>query len=171
VDREIRKLRNHGSGKRSCHSMGYNSRLDDPQAGVLSAKLKHLDEWNALRRKWAARYSAGLRDAANIHLPYEAPGNCHIYHLYVIETKKPEHRESLLGFLTAHGIDAKCHYPIAIHQQEGYPWGKPARIAGPLPNSERNAACCVSLPMFPELTAEEVDCVVEKVLEWDRAAR
>ena len=169
VDREIRKLRNHGSNKRSCHSMGYNSRLDDLQAGVLSVKLKHLDEWNALRRKWAARYSAGLRDAAHIHLPYEAPGNYHIYHLYVIETKKPEHRDSLLDFLTANGIDAKCHYPIAIHQQEGYPWGKPARIAGPIPNSERNAACCISLPMFPELTAAEVDYVVEKVLEWDQA--
>jgi dTDP-4-amino-4,6-dideoxygalactose transaminase len=171
VDREIRKLRNHGSGKRSCHSPGYNSRLDDLQAGVLSAKLQHLDEWNALRRKWAARYSAGLRDAANIQLPYEAPGNYHIYHLYVIETKKPEHRDALLDFLTAHGIDAKCHYPIAIHQQEGYPWGKPARIAGPLPNSERNAACCVSLPIFPELTAGEADYVIETVLEWDRAAK
>jgi len=170
VDREIRKLRNHGSDKRSCHSMGYNSRLDDLQAGVLSDKLKHLDEWNALRRKWAARYSTGLRDAANIDLPYEAPGNYHIYHLYVIETKKPEHRDSLLDFLTAHGIDAKCHYPIAIHQQEGFPWGKPARIAGPIPNSERNAACCISLPMFPELTAGEADYVIEKVLEWDRAA-
>jgi dTDP-4-amino-4,6-dideoxygalactose transaminase len=171
VDRLIRKLRNHGSGKRSCHSMGYNSRLDDLQAGVLSAKLKHIDEWNALRRKWAARYSAGLHDAANIHLPYEAPGNYHVYHLYVIETKKPEHRDSLLGFLTAHGIDAKCHYPIAIHQQEGYPWGKPSRIAGPIPNSERNAACCISLPIYPELTAEEADYVVARVLEWDRAAK
>jgi len=170
VDRRIRKLRNHGSDQRSRHSMGYNSRLDDLQAGVLSAKLPHIDEWNALRRKWAARYSAGLCDATNIHLPYEAPGNYHIYHLYVIETKRPEHRNSLLGFLTANGIDAKCHYPIAIHQQEGYPWGKPARIAGPIPNSERNAACCISLPIFPELTAEEADYVIGKVLEWDRAA-
>jgi dTDP-4-amino-4,6-dideoxygalactose transaminase len=170
VDRRIRKLRNHGSDQRSRHSMGYNSRLDDLQAGVLSAKLPHIDEWNALRRKWAARYSAGLCGATHIHLPYEAPGNYHIYHLYVIETKRPEHRDSLLGLLTANGIDAKCHYPIAIHQQEGYPWGKPARIAGPIHNSERNAACCISLPIFPELTAEEADYVIGKVLEWDRAA-
>ena len=171
VDRLIRKLRNHGSDKRSCHSMGYNSRLDDLQAGVLSAKLQHLHEWNALRRKWAARYSAGLHGAANIQLPYETPGNYHVYHLYVIEARKPGRRDSLLDFLTAQGIDAKCHYPIAIHQQEGYPWGKPARIAGPIPNSERNAACCVSLPMFPELTPDEVDYVVGKVLEWDRAVK
>ncbi len=165
----IRKLRNHGSLKRSYHSMGYNSRLDDIHAGVLSAKLKYIDEWNDLRRKWAARYSEGLKDAANITLPYEKPGYRHVYHLYVIETKRPEHRDPLLKHLNDSGIDAKCHYPIAIHQQEGFPWGKGARIVGPLTNSERNAACCISLPMYPELTEEEVDYVIEKVLEWDRS--
>jgi dTDP-4-amino-4,6-dideoxygalactose transaminase len=170
VDRAIRKLRNHGSDKRSCHSMGTNSRLDDIHAGVVSAKLRHIDDWNALRRKWAARYSAGLRDAGSFALPYETPGYYHVYHLYVIETKKAEQRDPLLNFLIENGIDAKCHYPIAIHQQEGYPWGKDARIAGEIPNSERNAACCISLPMFPELTEQEVDYAIGKVLEWDRNA-
>jgi dTDP-4-amino-4,6-dideoxygalactose transaminase len=170
VDRAIRKLRNHGSDKRSCHSMGCNSRLDDLHAGVLSVKLKHIDEWNALRRKWAARYSSCLRGAHNITLPYETPGSYHIYHLYVIETKQPEHRDPLLNHLNENGIDAKCHYPIAIHRQEGYPWGKQARIAGAISNSERNAACCISLPMFPELTDQEVDYVIGKVLDWDRKA-
>ena len=168
INRIARKLRNHGSDKRSCHSMGYNSRLDDLHAGILSAKLKHIDEWNDLRRKWAARYSAGLAGARNLTLPYEVPGYRHVFHLYVIETHKPGERDPLLKFLTQSGIDAKCHYPIAIHQQEGYPWGKSARVAGPIPNSERNAACCISLPMFPELTADEVDYVVGKVLEWDK---
>jgi dTDP-4-amino-4,6-dideoxygalactose transaminase len=74
----------------------------------------------------------------------------------------------LLKFLNDSGIDAKCHYPIAIHQQAGYPWGKQARIVGSIANSEYNAAACVSLPMFPELTTAEVDCVIEKVMEWDR---
>jgi dTDP-4-amino-4,6-dideoxygalactose transaminase len=170
VDRIVRKLRNHGSDKRSCHSMGFNSRLDDIHAGVLGAKLKHIDEWNDLRRKWSARYSACLKDAQNLTLPYETPGYRHVFHLYVIETKDTAHRDSLLDFLNRNGIDAKCHYPIAIHQQEGYPWGKQARIAGPIPNSERNAACCISLPMFPELTQPEVDYVIEKTLEWDRTA-
>jgi dTDP-4-amino-4,6-dideoxygalactose transaminase len=168
VDRIVRKLRNHGSDKRSCHSYGFNSRLDDIHAGVLSAKLKHIDEWNGLRRKWSARYSACLKDASNITLPYEVPGYRHIFHLYVVETKKPEHRDALLNFLNQNGIDAKCHYPIAIHQQEGYPWGKQARIVGPISNAERNSACCVSLPMFPELTQEEADYVIAKTLEWDR---
>jgi dTDP-4-amino-4,6-dideoxygalactose transaminase len=170
VDRVIRKLRNHGSDKRSCHSMGYNTRLDDLHAGILSAKLKHIDEWSDLRRQWSARYTACLKEASHITLPCESPGYRHVFHLYVIETRKAEHRDPLLDFLSAQGIDAKCHYPIAIHQQEGYPWGKQARIAGPIPNSERNAACCISLPMFPELTAEEVDYVIAKVLEWDRTA-
>ncbi len=168
INRIVRKLRNHGSEKRSCHSMGYNSRLDDLHAGILSAKLKHIDKWNDLRRRWAARYTAGLAGAASITLPYEVPGYRHVFHLYVIETKKAEHRDPLLRLLNGSGIDAKCHYPIAIHQQEGYPWGKQGRIAGPIPNSERNAACCISLPMYPELTDEEVDYVVAEVLEWDK---
>jgi dTDP-4-amino-4,6-dideoxygalactose transaminase len=170
IDRTIRRLRNHGSDKRSVHSMGYNSRLDDLHAGVLSAKLKHIDEWNDVRRKWAVRYTKSLKEAANITLPTERAGYRHVYHLYVIETKEPKHRDDLLSFLNKNGVDAKCHYPIAIHQQEGYPWGKSARIAGPIPNSERNAACCISLPMFPELTEAEVDYVSEKVLEWDHSA-
>jgi dTDP-4-amino-4,6-dideoxygalactose transaminase len=171
VDRIARKLRNHGSEKRSCHSMGYNSRLDDLHAGILSAKLKHIAEWSEQRRKWAARFSQGLAGVENITLPYETPGYYHVYHLYVIETKQAMHRDALLKFLNDAGIDAKCHYPIAIHQQEGYPWGHEARIVGPIPNSERNAACCVSLPMFPELTKEEVDYTIEKVLAWDRSVR
>ncbi|HET7207089.1 MAG TPA: DegT/DnrJ/EryC1/StrS family aminotransferase [Terriglobales bacterium] len=171
IDRLVRKLRNHGSEKRSCHSMGTNSRLDDLHAGVLSAKLKHIEEWTELRRKWAARYTQGLSRARNITLPYETPGYRHVYHLYVIETKQAKHRDRLLQFLNDEGIDAKCHYPIAIHQQERYPWGQSARIAGPIPNSERNAACCISLPMFPELTEAEIDYTVEKVLEWDRSAQ
>ena len=167
VDRIVRKLRNHGSDKRSCHSYGFNSRLDDLHAGVLSAKLKHIEDWSEMRRQWAARYTAGLKGARHFTLPYATPGYKHVYHLYVIETAKPEWRKPMMDFLVANGIDAKCHYDIAIHQQAGYPWGKPARIAGPVPNSERNAASCISLPMFPELTAEEVDYVIAKCLEWD----
>jgi dTDP-4-amino-4,6-dideoxygalactose transaminase len=169
VDRVVRKLRNHGSDRRNVHSYGFNSRLDDLHAGVLSAKLRHIDAWNDLRRKWASRYSAGLRGCGNVDLPVELPGYRHVYHLYVVETKRPEHRDGLVEFLNAAGIDAKTHYSIAIHQQEGFPWGKGARIAGRLTNAEANAACCISLPMFPELTEAEVDYVIAKVKEWDAA--
>jgi dTDP-4-amino-4,6-dideoxygalactose transaminase len=167
LDDRIRKLRNHGSNQRNVHSFGFNSRLDDLHAGVLSAKLKHIDEWNDRRRHWAARYTAGLKDCRTIDLPVELPGYRHVYHLYVIETKKPEWRDLLLKHLNDSGIDAKTHYSIAIHKQAGFPWGKGARIVGPLTNAEANAACCISLPMYPELTEQEVDYVIEKVREWD----
>ena len=170
IDATVRKLRNHGSTKRNVHSFGFNSRLDDLHAGVLSAKLKHIHAWNDERIQWAARYTAGLRDAANIDLPYVRRGYRHVFHLYVIETKNPSRRDPLLEFLVQNGIDAKTHYSIPIHKQDGYPWGKGARIAGSVGNAERNAASCISLPMYPELTAAEVDYVVAKVLEWDRAA-
>jgi dTDP-4-amino-4,6-dideoxygalactose transaminase len=169
IDRLVRKFRNHGSDKRSVHSFGFNSRLDDLHAGILSAKLKHIHAWNDQRRQWAARYTAGLKGVRTFDLPYEAPGYRHVFHLYVLETKRPEDRDPCIKFLAEQGIDAKCHYPIAIHQQEGYPWGKGARIVGAIPNSEANAACCISLPMFPELQAEEVEHVIAKVLEWDKA--
>ncbi|MDH7569401.1 MAG: DegT/DnrJ/EryC1/StrS family aminotransferase [Armatimonadota bacterium] len=164
IDARIRILRNHGSPARSRHSMGYNSRLDDLHAGILSVKLKKITEWTDRRREIAALYSKGLADT-NLKLPYELPGYRHAYHLYVVETRNGK-RDALLKHLNDAGIDAKCHYPIAIHQQEGYPWGKQARIVGSLKNSEWNAANCVSLPMYPELTQEEIDYVIEKTREW-----
>lgn len=167
VDAAVRRLRNHGSTARNVHSYGFNSRLDDLHAAVLSAKLKHIDSWNDLRRKWAARYTAGLKSCKNFTLPVELPGYRHVFHLYVIETKKVEWRDELVNFLVKEGIDAKTHYSIAIHKQAGYPWGKDARIAGSVANAEQNAATCVSLPMFPELQEDEVDYVISKVKEWD----
>jgi dTDP-4-amino-4,6-dideoxygalactose transaminase len=170
IDATVRRLRNHGSTQRNVHSYGFNSRLDDLHAGVLSAKLKHIDEYNDARRKWAARYTAGLKDCKAIDLPVELPGYRHVFHLYVVETKRPEAREQLLDYLVKNGIDAKTHYSIAIHQQPGYPWGKGARLAGSVPHAERNAASCISLPMFPELTAEEVDYVIATTRAWDKQA-
>ncbi|MBI4664266.1 MAG: DegT/DnrJ/EryC1/StrS family aminotransferase [Verrucomicrobia bacterium] len=169
IDERIRKFRNHGSNARNVHSFGFNSRLDDLHAGILSAKLKCIDSWNDLRRKWADRFTAGLKDCRHIDLPVELPGYRHVFHLYVVETKQPAQRDPLLKFLNDAGIDAKTHYSIAIHQQAGYPWGKGARAAGSLTNAERNSASCISLPMYPELTEEEADYVIAKVKEWDRA--
>ncbi|MCL5096217.1 MAG: DegT/DnrJ/EryC1/StrS family aminotransferase [Candidatus Omnitrophica bacterium] len=167
IDAQVRKLRNHGSSQRNVHSYGFNSRLDDLHAGILSAKLKRIDAWNDLRRQWAARYTAGLKPCKTIDLPVQMPGYRHVFHLYVIETKKPEWRNGLLEHLVKAGVDAKTHYSIAIHKQAGYPWGKGARVVGSLANAEANAACCISLPMYPELTAEEVDYVVAQVKAWD----
>jgi dTDP-4-amino-4,6-dideoxygalactose transaminase len=164
VAEHVRRLRNHGSLKRSHHSMGYNSRLDDLQAAVLSVKLKQLDGWNDQRRAFAAQYDEGLKNTS-LKLPYAIPGYRHIYHLYVVETEK---RDNLQEYLNARGITALTHYPIAIHQQEGYPWGKCARIAGSLKHAEASAARVLSLPMFPELTQEEVQAVIDAVVAWDK---
>jgi dTDP-4-amino-4,6-dideoxygalactose transaminase len=162
VDR-IRALRNHGSLKRSHHSMGYNSRLDDIHAAVLSVKLKRIDQWNDRRREIAAMYDAGLKDTG-LKLPHEKLGYRHAYHLYVIET---EQRDEMLNYLNEAGINAKTHYPIAIHQQEGYPWSKPADLNVSLPLTERSAARVISLPMYPELTREEIDYVIHIVRTWE----
>jgi dTDP-4-amino-4,6-dideoxygalactose transaminase len=168
VDARVRRLRNHGSNARNVHSFGFNSRLDDIHAAILSAKLKHIDAWNDQRRVMAARYTAGLRGAKHFLLPWEAPGGRHVFHLYVIETKDSSKRDGFVKYLNDAGIDAKTHYSIPIHRQAGYPWGKPARVAGLLANVEYNSAACVSLPMFPELTANEADYVIGKTLQWDR---
>jgi dTDP-4-amino-4,6-dideoxygalactose transaminase len=168
IDARVRKLRNHGSSQRDHHSFGFNSRLDDIHAGILSAKLKHIGEWSDLRRKWAARYDAGLEGVDFITLPYARPGYRHVYHLYEIETRDAASRDPLLAHLNQKGVDAKTHYSIAIHKQDGYPWGKDAEIRGSLQNAEKNAASCISLPIYPELTAEEVDYVIDAVKSWKK---
>ena len=162
---EIRKLRNHGSPKRSHHSVGYNSRLDDIHAAVLRVKLKELDKWNDLRRERAKEYDAGLA-GTSLKLPTVRVGFRHIFHLYIVET---EQRDDLAAFLLNKGIRALTHYPIAIHQQEGFPWGETARISGSLEHTERSAAQVLSLPLFPELTSEEVNLVVEGIREWEKS--
>jgi dTDP-4-amino-4,6-dideoxygalactose transaminase len=163
VDR-IRALRNHGSIKRSVHSMGYNSRLDDLHAGMLSVKLRKLDEWTDRRHEIAEQYTEGLKDTG-LKLPYAAPGYRHAYHLYVIET---DQRDAMLKYLNDAGVDAKTHYPIAIHQQEGYPWGKPADLNISLPLSEKSAASVISLPIYPELTQAEINYVMHTVRAWEK---
>jgi len=161
----VRKLRNHGSVKRSIHTMGYNSRLDDLHAAVLSVKLKQLDKWNDQRRGFAKQYDEGLK-GTSLKLPHALSGYRHIYHLYIVET---ESRDSLQEYLKQRDITALTHYPVAIHQQEGFPWGKGARIVGSLKHSEASAARVLSLPMFPELTREEVQAVIDHTVAWDKA--
>ncbi len=163
VDR-IRALRNHGSIKRSYHSMGYNSRLDDLHAGILSVKLKKVDEWSDRRREISAIYTESFKDTG-LKLPYETPGYRHVYHLYVIET---DERDEMLQYLIDAGVDAKTHYPIAIHKQEGYPWGKPADLNVSLPLTEKSAASVISLPMFPELEQAEIEYVIHTVRAWEK---
>jgi dTDP-4-amino-4,6-dideoxygalactose transaminase len=167
IAQRVRKLRNHGSLKRSYHSVGYNSRLDELQAAVLSVKLQHLDEWNDLRRARARDFDEALTGTW-LKLPYARPGYRHVYHLYVVET---DDRDGLQAYLGSQGITALTHYPIAIHQQEGFPWGRHARVSGSLKHTERSAARVLSLPMYPELTSEELKVVAEGVRAWESQAK
>jgi dTDP-4-amino-4,6-dideoxygalactose transaminase len=156
-------------GREGCetHSIGYNSRLDDIHAAVLRVKLKHVDEWSERRRQIAKLYDRGLTGAP-MTLPFTPPGYEHVYHLYVVES---DDRDGLQTYLSAKGITALTHYPIAIHQQEGFPWGRPARVTS-LPVTEESVVSLLSLPMYPELTNREVERVIEEVLNWtaNRAA-
>ena len=158
---DIRRLRNHGSVKRSHHSIGYNSRLDDIHAAVLRVKLKRVDQWSERRREIARLYDQGLANAP-MTLPFTPPSYEHVYHLYVVDS---DDRDGLQAYLQSKGITALTHYPIAIHQQEGFPWGRPARV-GALPVTEKSAASVLSLPMYPELTNREVERVIAEVLDW-----
>jgi dTDP-4-amino-4,6-dideoxygalactose transaminase len=166
IDAYCRKMRNHGSTVRSVHSFGFNSRLDDLHAAILDVKLKKITQWTDRRREIAARYTKGLK-GTSFTLPYEPEGYRHVFHLYVIEHPK---RDKLEKDLLNAGIDVKLHYPIAIHQQQGYPWGKPAETKS-VPNAEKNAAQCLSLPMFPELTDAEADLTIAELVKWDKANR
>jgi dTDP-4-amino-4,6-dideoxygalactose transaminase len=159
----ILRLRNHGSIKRSVHRVGWNSRLDEIQAAVLRVKLRHLDEFNDARIARATEYSEYLKNSKCV-IPYITPGYRHIFHLYVVES---EDRDGMQAFLKDEkGIIALTNYPIAIHQQEGFPFG----IGDPkpkLPNTEWHAARLLSLPIYPELTKGEAKYVADCVLEWE----
>lgn len=168
INEIVRKLRSHGSNARNVHSFGFNSRLDDIHAGILSVKLKHITKWSDQRIAIAAKYTEGLKGLDFITLPTVKEGYRHVFHLYVIETKTGAERDALLDYLVANGIDAKTHYSIAIHKQAGYPWGKDARIVGSLDNAEHNAATCISLPMFPEMTNEEVEQTIKVVRAYKK---
>jgi dTDP-4-amino-4,6-dideoxygalactose transaminase len=162
IYKQCEAQRNHGSYQRSHHSYGFNSRLDSLHAAVLSVKLKHITEWSDRRIEVARLYSKGLKDTG-LKLPVTLTGYRHVFHLYVIETPK---RDAMLKFLNDSGIDAKTHYPIAIHQQDGFPWGKDVDMSFTLPNAEANAATCISLPMYPELQQDEIDYTIEKCIEF-----
>ena len=162
IHKRCEALRNHGSYKRSHHSYGFNSRLDSIHAAVLSIKLKHITEWSDRRIEVAGMYTKGLA-GTGLKLPTVLPGYRHVFHLYVVETPK---RDEMLQHLNDEGVDAKSHYPIAIHQQQGFPWGRDVDPKFSVPNTEANAAQCVSLPIFPEIRQDEIDYTIEKCIAF-----
>ncbi len=155
----LRMLRNHGSRERYHHSViGYNSRLDELQAVVLRTKLKYLEGYNRARRLNAARYNERLGDSAVV-APVEDGRGTHVYHQYTIRVPQ---RSRVREALTSAGIASAIYYPVPLHQQEVFT----ADCAGVrLPAAEEAAARVLSLPMYPELTEEQIDRVCRTVLD------
>lgn len=157
---KIRILREHGQPKKYIHSvLGWNARMDGIQGAILSVKLKYLNAANEARRAHARQYGELLAGEASIALPVEASYARHVYHLYAIRVPR---RDEVIARLGARGIACGIHYPVPLHLQEAC---APLRIAeGAFPVSERCAREFVSLPMFPELTREQVACVAEALV-------
>jgi dTDP-4-amino-4,6-dideoxygalactose transaminase len=159
IAEQLVKLRNYGQEKRYYHPIkGFNSRLDELQAAILSAKLPHLDSWNDRRRAIAARYNQAFT-AAGFCCPLEAASRFHVYHLYVLRVKN---RDRFQLALKEYGIETLIHYPVPIHLQPAYSECLPQRSQ--LFITERLASDIVSLPLYPELTDIEVDYVISAVL-------
>lgn len=155
---KIRMLRDHGSGARYHHDLiGFNARLDEIQAVVLRAKLPHLAEWNEQRREHAYLYNEMLKDAP-VQTPSELPGNIPVYHLYVIKTPK---RDELQAWLKEQGIFTGIHYPIPLHLQKAMEYLGYKR--GDFPVTEQVTAEILSLPMFAELTDEQIVTVTDSI--------
>jgi dTDP-4-amino-4,6-dideoxygalactose transaminase len=159
VAERARLLRNYGWRQQYLSEIkGINSRLDELQAAVLSVKLRHLDAWNAARRALAARYDAGLR---GVETPSVRPGAEHVYHLYVVRSTG---RDELRAYLAERGVGTGIHYPLPTHLQPAY---EDLDLAsGSLPETERAAGEVLSLPLYPELSSDEVDRVIALVNEF-----
>ncbi|MBI4843171.1 MAG: DegT/DnrJ/EryC1/StrS family aminotransferase [Nitrospirae bacterium] len=159
---KIRCLRNYGQKVKYEHIyIGSNNRLDTIQAAILNVKLKYLDGWNDKRIKNAALYGELLKDVKNVRTPSVLPGCRNIFHLYIIECDR---RDGLQKFLDGKGVQNGIHYPIPVHLQKCYE--SLGYREGDFPVSERLAKRILSLPMFPELTAEQIRYVASCVKEF-----
>ncbi len=161
--KKISMLRDHGQAQKYYHDIeGYNGRLDALQAGLLHAKLAHLAKWNAQRRERAAEYNRLFAAAGELVAPpFEPSWSRAVYHLFVI---RAEDRDGMMSHLKKAGIGTGIHYPIPLHLQKAY--AAMNYRQGDFPVTEKAAAEIVSLPMFPQLTAEQQAKVVEEVVSF-----
>ena len=166
--KKFKMIRDHGAEEKYNHiSYGHNYRMEGIQGAVLGVKLNHLPKWTENRRKVAAKYNELLSDIDQIILPKEMDYAKHVYHLFVLQVKsnngavKSEGRDKLQKYLGEHGIASGLHYPIPLHLQPcfshlGYKKGE-------FPESEKLAEQGISLPMYPEMTDEQLNYISEKI--------
>jgi dTDP-4-amino-4,6-dideoxygalactose transaminase len=158
----LRRLRLHGGNRQYHHDeVGFNSRLDTLQAAVLRAKLPHLEEWSAARARNAARYTAAFTGHPSICPPHVDPSNHHIYNQYTVRVPG---RDELQARLRELGIGSSVYYPLALHLQPCF-----AHLGyqpGSLPVAEEATASVISLPIYPEMTQDQQDAVIDALLAF-----
>jgi dTDP-4-amino-4,6-dideoxygalactose transaminase len=161
-DARIRSLRQHGMTERYYHDeLGYNMRMDAVQGAILDIKLRYLDVWNRRRRTIARRYQTEITHPA-VRMQQQFEGTESVYHLFVVTVPDRPH---FLTYLQRHGIFAGLHYPVPCHLQQAY--AHLGHQRGEFPNAEYLAEHCVSLPMFAELTDEEVEYLIDVVNRYE----
>jgi dTDP-4-amino-4,6-dideoxygalactose transaminase len=164
VAEKLRVLRVHGSKPKYYHALiGGNFRFDSLQAAIVSVKLKHLDSWTAGRQANATRYrrlfeGAGLAGEGLVQLPYEVPGNRHIYNQFVIRVPR---RDELQTYLRDQKIGNEVYYPVPLHVQQCFAYL--GHREGDFPESERAARETLALPIYPELSDQQAEWVVESI--------
>jgi dTDP-4-amino-4,6-dideoxygalactose transaminase len=151
------QFRDHGQAKKYYHDIiGWNARMDGFQGAILAIKMKYIEAWTEARRSHAATYNRLLDGAANIIAPVEKDSNRHVYHIYAVLT---ENRDEVMDKLKEKGVASGIHYPIPLHLQKAYA-GLGYKV-GDFPHAEHNAARQISMPMFPELSEEQVTYAAE----------
>lgn len=158
VAETIKAMRNCGQRSKNVHELApYNHRLDNLQAAILRVKLRYLDQWIDARRQWAALYNQ-LLVGSNVVTPVEPPDYKHVYHLYVIRS---EERDALQSYLKECGIGTAIHYPNPVHLQPFYSNGIDRH--GQLPVAEKICSEILSLPLYPEMSEEQVEIVCSEI--------
>ena len=158
-------IRNYGSRIKYFNEIkGFNSRLDELQACLLSIKLKHLNEMNSLRIEVAQKFNESLKNVGDLILPVEAAGSKAVYHLYVVRTKM---RDKLQKHLSDKGIGTLIHYPKPPHLQEAY--SELNYKIGDFPIAEEIAETCLSLPIYPGLNDEQINYISNQIKEFYNA--
>lgn len=158
----VRRLRNHGALVKDDHELeGTNSRMDTLQAAILNVKLNYLEQWNARRQEIARNYRQQLGDVSQIQLPAERPHTTHTYHLFCILTKQ---RENLQKYLAEQGIETLIHYPKGLPYTPAYKYLNHSEQDFPVTASLQNEV--LSLPLYPELTDQEINFVAERIRQY-----
>jgi dTDP-4-amino-4,6-dideoxygalactose transaminase len=160
VAETVRALRNCGQRVKNVHELSpFNHRLDSFQAAILRIKLRHLDAWVASRRRIASLYNQLLAET-DLVTPVEPPGCEHVYHLYVVRSQS---RDALQAYLKEQGIGTSIHYPEPVHLQPFFTQG--ADRQGQFPIAEQICNEILSLPMYPDMTEEQVEIVASKIVD------